>query len=40
LLDVSKDEKYIVLSILAVFKKYGFSTKVEAGPNYNNLQRV
>ncbi|MDA7648702.1 hypothetical protein N8580_00025 [Akkermansiaceae bacterium] len=40
LLDVSKDEKYVVLSILAIFKKYGFSTKVEAGPNYNNLQRV
>ena len=40
LLDVSKDEKYVVLSILAIFKKYGFSTKVEGGPNYGKLQRV
>ena len=40
LLDVSKDEKYVVLSILAIFKKYGFSTKVEAGSNYNSLERV
>ena len=40
LLDVSKEEKDVVLSILAIFKKYGFSTKVEAGPDYNNLQRV
>ena len=39
LLDVDKSEKYVVLSILAIFKKYGFSTKVEAGPNYNDLQR-
>ena len=40
LLDVAKDEKYVVLSILAIFKKYGFSTKVEAGSNYNSLERV
>jgi len=40
LLDVSKEEKYVVLDILAVFKKFGFSTKVEAGPNYGNLQGV
>ena len=40
LLDVSKDEKYVVLSILAIFKKYGFSTKVEAGKNYGSLERV
>ena len=40
LLDVSKGEKYVVLSILAIFKKYGFSTKVEGGPNYGKLQRV
>ena len=40
LLDVSKDEKYVILSLLAIFKKYGFSTKVEAGPNYSSLERV
>jgi hypothetical protein len=40
LLDVDKDEKYVVLNILAIFKKYGFSTKVEAGSNYNSLERV
>ena len=40
LLDVSKAEKYVVLSILAIFKRYGFSTKVEAGPNYGSLERV
>ena len=40
LLDVSKDEKYVILNILAIFKKYGFSTKVEAGNNYNSLERV
>ena len=40
LLDVDKDEKDIVLSILNVFKEYGFSTKVEAGSNYNSLKRI
>ena len=40
LLDVDKEEKYIVLNILAIFKEYGFSTKVEAGSNYNSLERV
>ena len=40
LLDVSKDEKYVVLDILAIFKRYGFSTKVEAGHNYGSLGRV
>jgi hypothetical protein len=29
-----------VLNILAIFKKYGFSTKVEAGHNYGSLQKV
>jgi hypothetical protein len=37
---VSKDEKYVILNILAIFKKFGFSTKVEAGANYSNLVRV
>ena len=40
LLDVSKDEKDIIESILDVFKEYGFSTKVEAGSNYDALERV
>ena len=40
LLDVSKEEKYVVLDILAIFKRYGFSTKVEAGHNYGSLGRV
>ncbi len=40
LLDVDKDEKDVVLSILNVFKEYGFSTKVEAGSNYNSLERI
>jgi hypothetical protein len=40
LLDVSKEEKYVVLDILAIFKRFGFSTKVEAGHNYGSLQRV
>ena len=40
LLDVSKDEKDIIESILDIFKEYGFSTKVEAGSNYDALERV
>ena len=40
LLDVSKEEKYVVLNILAIFKRFGFSTKVEAGHNYGSLGRV
>ena len=40
LLDVDKDEKDVVLSILDVFNYYGFSTKVEAGSNYNSLERI
>jgi len=40
LLDVSKDEKDTIKSILDIFKEYGFSTKVEAGSNYDALKRV
>ena len=40
LLDVSKDEKYVVLNILAIFKRFRFSTKVEAGHNYDFLRKI
>jgi hypothetical protein len=40
LLDVSKDEKDIVQSIIDVFKEYRFGVKMEAGINYGNLGRV
>jgi len=40
LLDVSKDEKDIVQSIIDVFKEYKFNVKMEAGTNYGNLGRV
>jgi len=40
LLDVSKDEKDVIKLILDIFKEYKFSTKVEAGSNYNALERI
>jgi hypothetical protein len=40
LLDVSKDEKDIVQSIIDVFKEYRFGVKMEAGINYGDLGRV
>ena len=40
LLDVNKDEKDIVQSIIDVFKEYRFGVKMEAGINYGNLERV
>jgi hypothetical protein len=40
LLDVDKNDKAVIESILDVFKSFGFSTKIEAGPNYGKLGRV
>ena len=40
LLDVDKSEKDVIKSVMSTFKDYGFNIKVEAGPNYNDLQRV
>ena len=40
LLDVSKDEKSIIKSIMDIFKEYKFNIKVEAGSNYNVLEKV
>ena len=40
LLDVDKSEKDVIKSVMGIFKDYGFNIKVEAGPNYNDLQRV
>ena len=40
LLDVNKDERDIVQSVIDVFKEYKFSVKIEAGPNYGSLGRV
>jgi len=40
LLDVDKSEKDLIKSILDVFKEYNFNVKVEAGSNYNALEKV
>ena len=40
LLDVNKSEKDLIKSILDVFKEYNFNVKVEAGNNYNALEKV
>ena len=40
LLDVDKSEKDLIKSILDVFKEYNFNVKVEAGNNYNALEKV
>ena len=40
LLDVNKSEKDLIKSILDVFKEYNFNVKVEAGSNYNALEKV
>ena len=40
LLDVDKNEKDTVDCILEIFKEYKFNIKVEAGHNYDSLQRV
>lgn len=40
LLDVDKSEKDLIKSILDVFKGYNFNVKVEAGNNYNALEKV
>ena len=40
LLDVDKSEKDLINSILDVFKEYNFNVKVEAGNNYNALEKV
>jgi hypothetical protein len=34
-----KDEKDVVESIIDIFKEYNFNTKVEAGHNYNALEK-
>ena len=40
LLDVDKSEKDLIKSVLDVFKEYNFNVKVEAGSNYNALEKV
>ena len=40
LLDVDKSEKDLIKLILDVFKEYNFNVKVEAGNNYNALEKV
>ena len=40
LLDVNKEERDVIQSIIDVFKEYKFNVKIEAGPNYGSLERV
>lgn len=40
LLDVSKNEQDVIQSIIDVFGEYKFNVKIEAGPNYNSLEKI
>jgi hypothetical protein len=40
LLDVDKKERGVIECIMDVFKEYKFNIKVEAGSNYNSLERI
>jgi hypothetical protein len=40
LLDVDRNEQDVVQSIIDVFREYKFNVKIEAGPNYNSLEKI